>query len=147
MGSSALVVLSVPFSYSIPTRLKYQTFGVHKPNSSLILSRITTPSYRTKFTEPKTSPFHPISPLRLQRFQARSYISDSEEPSPPLVGEDSASFNLADQNISSWLYFTVILGVVLFALDVLWIDNSTGFGKSFIEFVSTFSDSHEVSFI
>ncbi|KAJ8539759.1 hypothetical protein K7X08_014011 [Anisodus acutangulus] len=39
-----------------------------------------------------------------------------------------------------WWY----LGVVLYVLNVIWIDNSTGFGKSFIDAVSTISDSHEI---
>ncbi|KAK8548971.1 hypothetical protein V6N13_054267 [Hibiscus sabdariffa] len=68
--------------------------------------------------------------------------SSSEDPLP-LVGEDSAAFDLGTQNIVSWVYFTVVLGVVLFILDVVWIDNSTGFGKAFVDAVSTLSDSHE----
>ncbi|KAG4157588.1 hypothetical protein ERO13_D02G071700v2 [Gossypium hirsutum] len=69
--------------------------------------------------------------------------ASSDEPLP-LVGEDSAAFDLGTQNIVSWVYFTIILGVVLFVLDVIWIDNSTGFGKAFIDAVSTLSDSHEI---
>ncbi|CAK9173451.1 unnamed protein product [Ilex paraguariensis] len=61
-----------------------------------------------------------------------------------IVGEDSAEFEFSKQKISSWLYFSGILAVVLFVLDVAWIDNSTGFGKVFIEAVSSISDSHEV---
>ncbi|XP_052191403.1 15-cis-zeta-carotene isomerase, chloroplastic, partial [Diospyros lotus] len=61
-----------------------------------------------------------------------------------LVGEDSAEFDLAKQKISSWIYFTGILGVVLCILDAAWIDNSTGFGKPFIDSVSSISQSHEV---
>ncbi|KAK9003063.1 hypothetical protein V6N11_060634 [Hibiscus sabdariffa] len=58
----------------------------------------------------------------------------------PLVGEDSAAFDLGTQSIVSWVYFTV----VLFVLDGVWIDNSTGFGKAFIDAVSTLSDSHGI---
>lgn len=61
-----------------------------------------------------------------------------------LVGEDSAEFDLSKQKISSWVYFTAILGVALFVLNVFWIDNSTGFGKDFINAVSSISESHEV---
>ncbi|KAL6549302.1 hypothetical protein OROHE_008419 [Orobanche hederae] len=64
-----------------------------------------------------------------------------------LVGEDSAVFELAKQKISSWVYFTGVLGVVLFILEVAWIDNSTGFGKDFINAVSTISDSPEPIYI
>ncbi|XP_027334908.1 15-cis-zeta-carotene isomerase, chloroplastic [Abrus precatorius] len=73
----------------------------------------------------------------------RETESDSENDSR-MVGEDSASFDLGQQRISSWLYFTAILGVVLYVLNVAWIDNSTGFGKAFVDAVSTLSDSHEV---
>lgn len=61
-----------------------------------------------------------------------------------LVGEDSAEFELSKQKIESWVYFTGVLGVVLFVLDFVWIDNSTGFGKSFIDAVSRITDSPEV---
>ncbi|XP_007019429.2 PREDICTED: 15-cis-zeta-carotene isomerase, chloroplastic [Theobroma cacao] len=69
--------------------------------------------------------------------------ASADEPLP-LVGEDSAAFNLGTQSIVSWVYFTVILGVVLYVLDVAWIDNSTGFGKAFIDAVSSLSDSPEI---
>ncbi|XP_031114377.1 15-cis-zeta-carotene isomerase, chloroplastic [Ipomoea triloba] len=69
---------------------------------------------------------------------------EAEAEAGSVVGEDSAEFELSKQKISSWVYFTVILGVVLYALNLLWIDNSTGFGKSFIYTVSALSDSHEI---
>lgn len=91
---------------------------------------------------------HPSeSVLFSQKFVARTSIRDtetSESSNETLVGEDSAAFDLGEQRISSWVYFSAILGVVLFVLNVAWIDNSTGFGKAFIEAVSTLSDSHEV---
>lgn len=62
------------------------------------------------------------------------------------MGEDSAEFDLTKQKITSWVYFTGVLGIVLFVLEVVWIDNSTGFGKSFVDAVYSFSGSHEVSF-
>ncbi|KAH7856859.1 hypothetical protein Vadar_006333 [Vaccinium darrowii] len=62
-----------------------------------------------------------------------------------LVGEDSAEFDLTKQKITSWVYFTGVLGIVLFVLDVVWIDNSTGFGKSFVDAVYSVSGSHEVA--
>ncbi|KAL1561346.1 zeta-carotene isomerase [Salvia divinorum] len=69
-------------------------------------------------------------------------------PSPsPLVGEDSAEFVLSEQKVSSWVYFTVVLGVVLYVLDVVWIDNSTGFGKAFVDAVSSVSGSPEVAML
>ncbi|GAA0172496.1 isomerase [Lithospermum erythrorhizon] len=61
-----------------------------------------------------------------------------------LVGEDSAEFEFSKQKIESWVYFGGVLGVVLFVLNFVWIDNSTGFGKSFIDAVSSLTDSPEV---
>lgn len=63
------------------------------------------------------------------------------------VGEDAAVFNLFDQKLTSWVYFIAILGVVLFVLNVVWIDNTAGgVGKAFVDSVSGLSDSHEVHF-
>lgn len=69
--------------------------------------------------------------------------SDAESPTL-LIGEDSGAFELGKQKLVSWVYFGVVLGVVLFILDVVWIDNSTGFGKSYIDAVSSISGSPEV---
>ncbi|CAI0453166.1 unnamed protein product [Linum tenue] len=76
----------------------------------------------------------------------RTSIRDVDSPAdePPPVGEDSALFQLENQKLSSWLYFSVILGVVLFLLNLLWIDNSTGYGKAFVDSLSAVFDSHEV---
>lgn len=85
---------------------------------------------------PSTNPRkRPLIPLAL---------GNQAEETEFLVGEDSAEFDLSKQKISSWIYFTAILGIVLFVLNVAWIDNSTGFGKAFIDAVSSVSDSHEV---
>ncbi|XP_057779236.1 15-cis-zeta-carotene isomerase, chloroplastic-like [Salvia miltiorrhiza] len=65
----------------------------------------------------------------------------------PLVGEDSAEFVLSEQKISSWVYFTLVLGVVLYILNVAWIDNSTGYGKVFSDAVSSVSGSPEVAML
>jgi zeta-carotene isomerase len=53
-------------------------------------------------------------------------------------------FRLGDQRVLSWAYFSGILAVVLYALNVLWIDPNTGFGTSFLDAVGSISDSHEV---
>lgn len=60
------------------------------------------------------------------------------------MGEDSARFDLGEQKVSSWIYFAGILGAVLFALDVLWIDPATGYGTAFVDAVSGVSESKEV---
>ncbi|KAM3750499.1 hypothetical protein ACB098_04G041000 [Castanea mollissima] len=71
--------------------------------------------------------------------------SKDDEDEASVVGEDSAFFDLARQKISSWLLFSLVLGVVLFVLDFAWIDNSgLGLGNAFIHAVSELSDSPEV---
>lgn len=70
--------------------------------------------------------------------------TDASVSDEALVGEDSAEFDLAQQKISSWIYFAGVLGTVLLILDVAWLDNSTGFGKVFIDSISTISESPEV---
>ncbi|MED6208943.1 hypothetical protein PIB30_049838 [Stylosanthes scabra] len=80
----------------------------------------------------------------LVRTSIRNPDAETEQDSSLVVGEDSAAFELGQQKLSSWLYFSIILGTVLFVLNVAWIDNSSGFGKAFVEAVSTVSDSHEV---
>ncbi|XP_027942141.1 15-cis-zeta-carotene isomerase, chloroplastic [Vigna unguiculata] len=90
---------------------------------------------------------HSKSPIYGRHFVLRTSIKQSEsekETELEPVGEDSAVFELGEQKIASWIYFTGILGVVLYVLNVAWIDNSTGYGKAFIDAVSTLSDSHEV---
>lgn len=66
-------------------------------------------------------------------------------PEPQLVGEDSAAFDFGEQKIQSWVYFSGILGAVLFVLNVAWLDgsNGLGLGSTFIESVSGLSQSHE----
>ncbi|CAL9121457.1 unnamed protein product [Musa acuminata var. zebrina] len=72
---------------------------------------------------------------------AESETSISDESR---VGEDSAAFELGEQKLSSWAYFTAILGAVLVALNILWINPSTGFGTAYIDAVSGLSPSPEV---
>ncbi|KAM3253853.1 hypothetical protein ACQJBY_047758 [Aegilops geniculata] len=61
-----------------------------------------------------------------------------------LVGEDAAVFRLGDQRVASWAYFAGILSVVLYGLNVLWIDPATGVGTRFLDAVAAVSDSPEV---
>ncbi|XP_057959419.1 15-cis-zeta-carotene isomerase, chloroplastic [Malania oleifera] len=87
----------------------------------------------------------------LQKIPASASVGETESTSSSpdsdelLVGEDSALFDIRKQKVSSWIYFSGILGIVLFILDVAWIDNSgLGLGKVFIDSVSSLSESHEV---
>lgn len=70
-------------------------------------------------------------------------LTDEEIP----VGEDSAAFELGEQKVSSWIYFTAILGSVLFALDALWLSPSTGYGTAFVDAVSGLTESKEISML
>ena len=71
--------------------------------------------------------------------------SDEVEQREVPLGEDSAAFELSQQSIRSWVYFASILGAVLLALNVIWIDPSTGFGSTFVNTISGVSESPEVS--
>jgi zeta-carotene isomerase len=90
--------------------------------------------------------FHSKPLLFSQKLIARATSEEraTEVRDSDLVGEDSATFDLQNQKLSSWFYFTAILGVVLFVLNVIWIDDSTGFGTAFVDSISAISDSHEV---
>ncbi|KAK2438067.1 15-cis-zeta-carotene isomerase [Trifolium repens] len=90
--------------------------------------------------------FHSKPLLFSQKLIARAISEEraTEVRDSDLVGEDSATFDLQNQKLSSWFYFTAILGVVLFVLNVIWIDDSTGFGTAFVDSISAISDSHEV---
>lgn len=141
----ASLAVSIPFSW-VPRRSNHQTFGMRTTSPSLTHFKLVKPPNSTGFgAEPTGLSSNPT--LFLRRFRARSSFGDAADDESPatFVGEDSAVFELPKQKIASWLYFTVILGTVLLLLDVVWIDNNTGFGKAFIDAVSGLSDSHEVS--
>ncbi|CAJ2677550.1 unnamed protein product [Trifolium pratense] len=138
MASTPLV-----FSTFLSSKL-YQTSHNHHhhppplnsfPSSSL--------SYKSKqslhYFHSKPLLFSPKLITRAASEERASEVIDSD-----LVGEDSATFDLKNQKLSSWFYFTAILGVVLFVLNVIWIDDSTGFGTAFVDSISGISDSHEV---
>lgn len=61
-----------------------------------------------------------------------------------LVGEDAAVFDVGEQKLSSWIYFTIVLGAVLTILNFIWIDPKTGYGNAFVETISSVSSNHEV---
>ncbi|XP_062108066.1 15-cis-zeta-carotene isomerase, chloroplastic [Humulus lupulus] len=147
-SSSLTSLFSIPSS-SIPHRPRHARNLLTIPSTTLL--RLA------KFPNSTLLPLKPI-PNRLQLtlvpFLSSSAGSrlpgssvgnaETDGEDPPLVGEDSAVFDLAKQKLSSWVYFAGILGTVLFVLDVAWLDNSTGYGKAFIDAVSGLSDSHEV---
>jgi len=141
--ASTPLVFSTSFS-SIPSSSKSHLLHHHPHLNSL-------PSFSSSLCFKSKQGFQhfPSNPLLFsQKLVTR--VSSSEEHATTevtdsdLVGEDSATFDLQNQNLSSWFYFTAILGVVLFVLNVIWIDDSTGFGKAFVDSISGISDSHEV---
>lgn len=69
---------------------------------------------------------------------------EAPEEENAFVGEDAAVFELSKQKLSSWVSFSVILGVVLAILNYIWIDPTTGYGNAFVQAMSTVSDNHEV---
>nr|AMJ39475.1 15-cis-zeta-carotene isomerase [Bixa orellana] len=134
MASSLL--LSCPVSCSPPN----PTTPRLKPISPVTLLHYQ-PAPATASAFLRTPSLSSNSSLFSRAILTRASIGDAEEP---LVGEDSAVFDLEKESALSWVYFTIILGVVLFVLDVVWIDGSTGFGKAYIDAVSSLSDSHEI---
>lgn len=139
-------------------------------SSSIVLSNPIshkTPPFRSaprllpKTSRPTSSRFllAPPAPSKVSRLSRKVIVrtsirdndaketSSSSSSGSPLVGEDSAVFEMEAQKIVSWVYFSVILGVVLFILKVAWLDESPsglGLGKAFIDSVSGLSDSPEV---
>lgn len=69
---------------------------------------------------------------------------DSDNGQPVLVGEDAAVFDVVAQKTSSWIYFTLVLGVVLAILYYIWLDSNTGYGGAFIDALSSRFGNHEV---
>nr|ABR17558.1 unknown [Picea sitchensis] len=73
-----------------------------------------------------------------------SVSTEGNDTADALVGEDAAAFDIGNQKALSWIYFSVILGVVLAILYVAWIDPSTGYGGAYLDAVSSLFSSHEV---
>ncbi|PNX55373.1 15-cis-zeta-carotene isomerase chloroplastic-like, partial [Trifolium pratense] len=128
--------------------------------TSVLLSTSFSPTYYPSLSSSSSSISFTKPKLNLQRSSnflcwnskpllslSRRFITHSsiKEKDSTFIGEDSAAFDLKEQKISSWIYFTAILGVVLFILNVAWINNDTGFSKAFVDAVSSLSDSHETT--
>ncbi|XP_004502273.1 15-cis-zeta-carotene isomerase, chloroplastic-like [Cicer arietinum] len=129
---SVSFVLSTSFSFSPSS-----SFSFSKPKLPFQCSSSSSNFPSSNINKPLSS----LSPTFNFTFVAHSSSRDKDSS---FLGEDSASFDLGEQKISSWISFTAILGLVLFLLNVLWINNSTGFAKPFVDAVSHLSDSHEV---
>ena len=143
MSSSSCLLLS---SSSVP-RIKKEAFANIRTERDASTSASVSISCKLKPAPPcpLTLSFN-SNPAKQKIVLVRSRTEKgSGTDLATLEGEDSAAFDLKNQKLTSWVYFSVILGVVLFLLQLLWIDNSTGYGKAFIDSVSSLSDSHEVS--
>nr|ARQ20762.1 15-cis-zeta-carotene isomerase [Osmanthus fragrans] len=105
--------------------------------SSSYLKPIESRPFRTQLAKIPAQ-FYPLKKVLVQVGRTESERTDF------LVGEDSAEFDLSKQKILSWVYFIGVAGVVAYVLNVAWIDSSTGFGKPFIDAVSSISESPEV---
>lgn len=139
------VLLSGPFhAFSQHSKCKIATLkstAIFLDNVKPIKNPTVTLTNTTSFSRNHLGSYNVLARASIGDTDGKNTVEDEL-----LMGEDSAVFDLEKQKISSWLYFGAILGVVLFVLDVVWIDNSTGFGKLFIESLSSLSDSHEVGF-
>lgn len=144
MASS--IFLSHPLSpFSSLLSKKLNKIPTPKQTIAIAYHPTNKPSTKTPVLPFPSSPFPFSSNPRKEFWPISMGRTQTDEKDEILVvGEDSAEFELSKQKISSWVYFTGVLGVVLYVLNVVWIDNSTGFGKSFIDAVSSISDSHEV---
>lgn len=146
MSSSSCLLLSS----SVP-RIKKEAFANIRTKRDASTSASVSISCKLKPAPPcPLTLFFNSNPAKQKIVLVRSRTetgsgTDSDTDLATLAGEDSAAFDLKNQKLTSWVYFSVILGVVLFLLQLLWIDNSTGYGKAFIDSVSSLSDSHEVS--
>ncbi|KAF7151957.1 hypothetical protein RHSIM_Rhsim02G0071700 [Rhododendron simsii] len=136
------LLLSNPFSPLSHFPTKHRTFA---PKIILPTPKSTPPLLI------KNNRYSPKPPRIFQKTRTgaseigETAKEEAEEEEVVFAGEDSAEFDLGKQKITSWIYFTGVLGVVLFVLDVVWIDNSTGFGKAFVDSVYSVSGSHEVA--
>ena len=92
---------------------------------------------------PFTSPFllrsrlhHPLSPVL-----SPLYLSSPPPlppPPAPLVGDDSASFSLANESLKSWLTFSAATTAVLAVTSYLWfLPPGPHLGTAYLTFVQT----------
>ncbi|CAI8618532.1 unnamed protein product [Vicia faba] len=139
MASTPLVFST---SFSSKLHLTSHTNKSHPHHPLLNSFPSSSPSSKSRLKFSSSNPLM-FSPKLVARASSEEHATEVIHDSG-FVGEDAATFHLDKQKLSSWLYFTAILGVVLFVLNLIWIDDSTGFGKVFVDTISGISDTHEL---
>lgn len=121
------------------------SYNLRSKHSSVYFTRRCRAETQPEVESPPTQP--PVSAPKIPTL-VNSVVEgppDSENRQPVLVGEDAAVFDVAAQKTSSWIYFTLVLGVVLAILYYIWLDSNTGYGGAFIDALSSVFGNHEVS--
>jgi len=121
------------------------SYNLRKEHSSVYFTRRCRAEAQPEVDSPTAQPS--VSSPKIPAF-VNSVVEgppDSENGQPVLVGEDAAVFDVAAQKTSSWIYFTLVLGVVMAILYYIWLDPNTGYGGAFIDALYSFSSNHEVS--
>ena len=80
-----------------------------------------------------------------ERLDTGGLISSETLAGNSLSGEDAAQFSYSGQKTSSWIKFTLVLGIVLGVLYFIWLDPDTGYGGAFIDATAAFSGNLEVT--
>lgn len=138
--ASFLLSIAPPHLYHLSPRHKIPSLLCLPP-----LKPLNSPNFSPVLSHPKLVAHFVYHKTVAKSSSIGSRETEDSIPDESLLGEDSAAFQLSEQKISSWVYFTVILGSVLLALNVLWINPSTGFGTAFVDSISNISGSPEVS--
>ncbi|XP_074565413.1 15-cis-zeta-carotene isomerase, chloroplastic [Curcuma longa] len=145
MASPLLLSVSTPFRLSSPHRFPSPCNGATHSLRRVPSLPLPQPSQTPRLWRPSPcSSLRFVASIRAGGTSIGGAESENPLPDEAPVGEDSAAFELREQKLSSWVYFTAILGVVLGALNILWISPSTGFGAAYIDAVSGLSESPEV---
>ncbi|KAG2490010.1 hypothetical protein HYH03_011475 [Edaphochlamys debaryana] len=109
--------------------------GVHAPSTAecrrSVLPRPTLASNPSLVNwAAAKAPCRPTSSRVVARASSETDASTSASTAP-LVGEDSAAFDLSKQSLQSWGLFTVLLSTVLGALYLVWIQPA-GFADDYL---------------
>eukprot|EP00899_Mesostigma_viride_P008368 jgi/Mesvir1/17532/Mv08785-RA.1 len=81
--------------------------------------------------------------------KARTVTASSEasDVPKPLAGEDAAVFELEQQSLKSWAYFFGVLGTVMAALYVIWLEPSIDLGGKLVDNLEAIAGSPEATIL